>query len=222
MKNDCSVVKDLIPLYAEGLVSEETKEFIYEHCQSCEKCKGLLDTIADFSDSKETIDDRKEKMWNDIANKERKKKRKRYILLSLGALTLILATVYIYSFHVKGNTWFMQYEPGISSTYNNSANLKNYSHPSKDEVEEAAKAVQDYFKNNFGGAVMFRLSYDESYTIDKKRHEYYPNAIVFSSDFYYLYEPGFSNGSHEQKGFTWWVDYDTSLNQWKVVSCGYG
>ena len=32
MKNDCSVVKDLIPLYAEGLVSEETKEFIYEHC----------------------------------------------------------------------------------------------------------------------------------------------------------------------------------------------
>ena len=222
MKNDCSVVKDLIPLYAEGLVSEETKEFIYEHCQNCEKCKGLLDTIADFSDSKETTDYKKEKMWNNIANKERKKKRKRYILLSFTVVTIILAVVYIYSFRVKGNTWFMQYEPGISSTYNNSANLKNYSHPGKDEVEEAAKAVQDYFKNNFGGAVMFRLSYDESYTIDKKRHEYYPNAIVFSSDFYYLYEPGFSNGSHEQKGFTWWVDYDTSLNQWKVVSCGYG
>ena len=63
MKNDCSVVKDLIPLYTEGLVSSETKEFIYEHCQSCEKCKELVKAIADSSDCQEenALDTKKEK-----------------------------------------------------------------------------------------------------------------------------------------------------------------
>ena len=36
--NECKIVQDLLPLYAEDLVSEETKEFVDSHCEVCEEC----------------------------------------------------------------------------------------------------------------------------------------------------------------------------------------
>lgn len=45
MKNECSIVQDLLPLYAEKLTSEDTNEFIEEHLASCGKCTQLLKTL---------------------------------------------------------------------------------------------------------------------------------------------------------------------------------
>ncbi|MCR5794291.1 MAG: zf-HC2 domain-containing protein [Solobacterium sp.] len=42
MKNECSVVQDLLPLYAEKLTSEDTNEFIEEHLAGCEECSHVL------------------------------------------------------------------------------------------------------------------------------------------------------------------------------------
>ncbi len=33
---DCAIVKDLLPLYVEGMVSNVSKESIEEHLKSCE------------------------------------------------------------------------------------------------------------------------------------------------------------------------------------------
>lgn len=44
MKN-CHIVCDLLPLYVEGLVSEESKELIEEHIAVCEKCRAVLDRM---------------------------------------------------------------------------------------------------------------------------------------------------------------------------------
>lgn len=41
--NECKIVQDLLPLYAEELVSEETKEFVDAHCEGCEDCRKLLE-----------------------------------------------------------------------------------------------------------------------------------------------------------------------------------
>lgn len=35
MRNDCSIVRDILPLYIENMVSEETKAFVEEHLASC-------------------------------------------------------------------------------------------------------------------------------------------------------------------------------------------
>ena len=45
MKNECSVVKDLLPLYLEGLVSEETSQYIGEHLESCQSCRSALEEL---------------------------------------------------------------------------------------------------------------------------------------------------------------------------------
>lgn len=44
MKN-CAIVKDLLPLYIEDMVSDETEVFINEHLKECEDCRNELDVL---------------------------------------------------------------------------------------------------------------------------------------------------------------------------------
>lgn len=41
--NECKIVQDLLPLYAEDLVSAETAEFICQHSDRCDHCRKLLE-----------------------------------------------------------------------------------------------------------------------------------------------------------------------------------
>ena len=45
MKTECSVVRDLLPLYVENMVSEETAAYIGEHLETCEECKAELESL---------------------------------------------------------------------------------------------------------------------------------------------------------------------------------
>lgn len=45
MKNECSVVRDLLPLYLENMVSEETGAFIKEHLENCPECTADLEAM---------------------------------------------------------------------------------------------------------------------------------------------------------------------------------
>lgn len=40
--NKCQIVKDLLPLYKENLLSEESKIFVEEHLKACPECEKLL------------------------------------------------------------------------------------------------------------------------------------------------------------------------------------
>lgn len=40
MKNECSIVRDLLPLYVEDMVSAETGVFVKEHLDGCEACRA--------------------------------------------------------------------------------------------------------------------------------------------------------------------------------------
>jgi len=41
--NECKIVEDLIPLYAEDLTNEEASEFVKKHVASCDRCRKLLE-----------------------------------------------------------------------------------------------------------------------------------------------------------------------------------
>ncbi len=45
MKNECSVVRDILPLYLENMVSEETAESIKEHLESCPECAAEFEAV---------------------------------------------------------------------------------------------------------------------------------------------------------------------------------
>lgn len=45
MKQECSIVRDLLPLYVEEMVSPETAEFVGEHLKSCETCQAEVQSL---------------------------------------------------------------------------------------------------------------------------------------------------------------------------------
>lgn len=40
MKNECHIVRDLMPLYTEGMLSDESTAFVKAHLETCEDCRG--------------------------------------------------------------------------------------------------------------------------------------------------------------------------------------
>ena len=47
MKTECSIVRDLLPLYVEGLISEETAQYVREHLQGCPDCQEALSLLRE-------------------------------------------------------------------------------------------------------------------------------------------------------------------------------
>jgi hypothetical protein len=64
MKNECAYVRDVLPLYLENMVSEETSAFVKEHLENCPECAAELEAMkvetkvdkigSDIRDSLET------------------------------------------------------------------------------------------------------------------------------------------------------------------------
>lgn len=51
MSNKCNLIKDILPLYVEDMVSMDTREFVSEHLEHCEKCHVEFERMrkpADF------------------------------------------------------------------------------------------------------------------------------------------------------------------------------
>lgn len=51
MSNKCNLIKDILPLYVEDMVSTDTREFVSEHLEHCEECRAEFERMrkpADF------------------------------------------------------------------------------------------------------------------------------------------------------------------------------
>lgn len=49
MKITCDVVKDILPLYAENMCSEDSRNIVEEHISKCEDCKNDLDEMKNMN-----------------------------------------------------------------------------------------------------------------------------------------------------------------------------
>lgn len=47
MKTECSVVRDLLPLYVEDMVNPETAQFVKSHLADCPECQAELDRLKE-------------------------------------------------------------------------------------------------------------------------------------------------------------------------------
>ena len=46
MKTECSVVRDLLPLYVENMVSPETAQYVKSHLAECPECQAELESLT--------------------------------------------------------------------------------------------------------------------------------------------------------------------------------
>lgn len=56
MKNECSIVRDLLPLYAENMVSSDTAAFVKEHLKGCEACRKEYERTKEPEPAQEMSD----------------------------------------------------------------------------------------------------------------------------------------------------------------------
>ena len=45
MKISCNIIRDLLPLYAEDLASDDTRAMVDEHLCDCAECTGILESM---------------------------------------------------------------------------------------------------------------------------------------------------------------------------------
>ena len=97
MKNECSVVRDILPLYLENMVSEETAESIKEHLENCPECAAEFEAMK----SGKTVEKIGEEVQSDFeaevlkSIKNIRKKFRKKVLRVGGIIAAILAAILI-------------------------------------------------------------------------------------------------------------------------------
>ncbi len=88
MKVKCNVIKDLLPLYAEKLTSEDSNSLISEHIKNCQDCKNEYEKITKKINLPTDL--------NDLKNlKKAKRKDKQSLIIGIVAIILFLSLVFL-------------------------------------------------------------------------------------------------------------------------------
>ena len=45
MKITCNIIEDLLPLYIDDMVSEDSRQLVEEHLKECAACRKMLDEM---------------------------------------------------------------------------------------------------------------------------------------------------------------------------------
>lgn len=56
MKNKCNIIRDILPLYVENIVSDDTKAFVDAHLEECAECKKVMENMRTPSELPSDVD----------------------------------------------------------------------------------------------------------------------------------------------------------------------
>ena len=108
MKNECNIIRDILPLYVENMVSEETSEFVKEHLEKCQECATEMEAmkagtkVDEFStETKNKLESEVEKSLKSIRKKFRKKAfRVASVIAAIIAVIFIAVSILLHIFPV--------------------------------------------------------------------------------------------------------------------------
>lgn len=190
-KQTCILVKELLPLYQDKAVSEESNHIIEEHLKECDSCKVLLDEMRKEDELEEGINqpteeikgDYKKERENYINLAKRLKKRRRIIICST-----IVAVLFLF---ICFTSWFQTFfiAGGMEPTYEAGTNcvvnklIYNFRAPKRGEV---------VVLSHHDIVIMKRIIGEPGDTIDIRHGKVYINKELLDSEYTF--------GSLNQKG----------------------
>lgn len=92
MKNECSIVRDVLPLYFENMISEDTAAFVSEHLENCSECVAELEVMKSGKKIDEVTTPQREQDANVIT--AFKKKISRRIFKMISGICLVFAVLF--------------------------------------------------------------------------------------------------------------------------------
>ena len=111
MKISCNIIRDLLPLYADDMVSEDSRQLVKEHLKECRECSAMLEEMkkenqtAAFKESSSDFSRRDE--IRPLKNIRRRIRRKRILSVVLTAALILTACG-------VGNYWYYDRKTYIS------------------------------------------------------------------------------------------------------------
>ena len=91
MRNECNIIRDLLPLYAENMVSSDTSDFVEEHLKGCEACRKEYEGIKEPQPAQEISD------TAPLLKLSRKMKVKRIQTIALTAVFVVALLVSVFA-----------------------------------------------------------------------------------------------------------------------------
>lgn len=89
MKQDCEIVKDLLPNYIENLVSDETKKYVQNHISKCMNCRKILNEINENNTLENEQNEEAEKAQIELI----KKYKRKMIAIKISIIAFIIIIV---------------------------------------------------------------------------------------------------------------------------------
>ena len=90
MKNECNIIRDLLPLYVENMASSDTAAFVEEHLSACAECREECDRMREPEASPANTDT---VPLVKLKQKMRKKKIQTIICTAILVLALLISTL---------------------------------------------------------------------------------------------------------------------------------
>lgn len=109
------MIQDLLPLYLDGVCSEESKNAVESHLQECSVCKDFFSTMRD-SDNMDMANINADCENRKIASFKsvRKKMRRNQIFAAAAAVVILISAVLLSVCILKNTTDVISYENNIS------------------------------------------------------------------------------------------------------------
>ena len=211
MKNECSVVRDLLPLYLEGMVSEDTAAYIKEHLESCPECDAAWDAISKSTEIDRVYGNRNTSENDALALKTVKKKIKKKRTIAM-ITSIVLTLVVIFACI---NLWPASIDYGKSDLY------------SQQDMNEAIDIIKDEFYS-WNGCKLYSISYTDD-SLCQRELNYcntlagdgvtYDECIVFRTHFR---SPIFGGaGWNPNFDYNWsWYLARTANGEWELLTWG--
>lgn len=105
MRNECNIIRDLLPLYAENMVSSDTSDFVEEHLKNCESCRKEYERTKELQPTPEISD------AAPLLKLSRKMKVKKIQTIALTAV--FVAALFVSAFAVLDAPIYLPYSDSI-------------------------------------------------------------------------------------------------------------
>ncbi len=91
--NECNIIRDILPLYLEDMVSEDTAAFVKGHLENCEACRRELETLKSGGDIGDMTDEHTNEDKAALLALKKKMKRKKIATIAVTAICIIAAVL---------------------------------------------------------------------------------------------------------------------------------
>jgi len=106
MRNECNIIRDILPLYAEKMVTSDTADFIEEHLNGCEACRKEYERTKEDFQPEQKISDAAP-----LLRLRRKLKAKKIQTIALTAV--FVAALLVSAFAVLDAPVYFPYSEGL-------------------------------------------------------------------------------------------------------------